>query len=103
MVSNHLATLETFLDLHSSKYEKVLILQDFDVGVNEQHMQSFCETYTLKSLIKQSTCCKNPNSPMCIDLILTKIISSFQSTCVIENKDFDLITLTVRRKSFKQI
>ena len=31
MVSNHLATLEKFLDLHSLKYEKVLILGDFNV------------------------------------------------------------------------
>ena len=60
---NHLATLEKFLDLHSSKYENVLILEDFNLGVNEQHMQSFCETYNLKSLIKQPTCYKNSNSP----------------------------------------
>ena len=38
MVSNHLATLEKFLDLHSLKYEKVLLLGDFNVGVNEQYM-----------------------------------------------------------------
>ena len=30
---NHLATLEKFLDLHSSKYENVLILEDFNLGV----------------------------------------------------------------------
>ena len=77
MVSNHLATLEKFLDLHSLKYEKVLILGDFNVGVNEQYMQSFCETYDLKSLIKQPTCYKNPNSPICIDLILTNVPCSF--------------------------
>ena len=53
MISNHLATLEMFLDLHSSKYEEVLKLGDFNVGVNEQHMQSFYETYNLKSLIIQ--------------------------------------------------
>ena len=52
MINNRLATLEKFLDLHSSKYEKVLMLRDFNVGVNRQHMKSFCETYDLKSLIK---------------------------------------------------
>ena len=161
MINNHLATLEKVLDLYCSKYEKVLILAAFNVGVNEQHMQSFCETCNLKSLIKQSTyqgfpnevnlggvtmakncmkitkslflgqnsvgdkpifrvvggirlsahtrgnpaCCKNPNSPTCIDLILTNVPRSFQSTCVIETglSDFHLMTLTVVRKSFKKI
>ena len=42
MINNHLATLEKFLDLRSSKYEKLLILGDFNVGVNEQHI--VCET-----------------------------------------------------------
>ena len=38
MIINHLATLEKFLDLHSSKCEKALILGDFNIGVNEQHV-----------------------------------------------------------------
>ena len=42
MINNHLATLEKFLDLRSSKYEKLLILGDFNVGVNEKHI--ICET-----------------------------------------------------------
>ena len=50
MISNHLAALEKFLDLHSSKTKKVLILGDFNIGVNKQYMQSFCETSDLKSL-----------------------------------------------------
>lgn len=35
MISNHLATLEKFLDLHSAKYEKILILDDWNVGVTK--------------------------------------------------------------------
>ena len=76
MTSNHLTTLEKFSDLHSSKYRKVSILGDF--RVNEQHMQSFGDN--LKSLIKQPTCYKNPNSPTCIDFILTNVLRSFQIT-----------------------
>ena len=106
MISNHLAALEKFLDLHFSNCEKVLILGDFNVWVNEQHMQSFCETYDLKSLTKEQTCYKNVNSPTCIYLILTNVPRSFQNTCgVVETGllDFHLITLTVMRKSFKKI
>ena len=60
MIKNHLATLSNFLDLHSSKYKKMLILGDFNVGIDEPHMKSFCETYNLTNLTKQPICYKNP-------------------------------------------
>ena len=84
MIKNHLATLSNFLDLHSSKYKKMLILGDFNVGIDEPQMKSFCETYNLTGLIKHPTCFKNPDNPTCIDLILTKVPRTFQSTSVIE-------------------
>ena len=68
-------------------------------------MQSFCENYNLKSLIKQSTCYKNSDKPTCIDLILTNVPRMFQSTCVTETglSDFRLMTVTVMRKTFKKL
>ena len=68
-------------------------------------MQSFCESYNLKSLIKQPTCYKNPDKPTCIDLILTNFPRMFHSTCVIETglSDFHLMTVTVMRKTFKKL
>ena len=106
MISNKLETLENSLGLHSSRYEKVLIPADFKVGVNKQHMQqSFCETYNSKSLIKQLTFNKNPNRPTYINLILTNVLCSFQSICIIETLllDFHLMNLTAMRKSFNKI
>ena len=44
--------LRNSLDLHSSKYEQILILGDFNVEIEEAYMKSFCENYNLKSLIK---------------------------------------------------
>ena len=104
MIKNHLATLSNFLDLHSSKYKKMLILGDFNIEIDEPHMKSFCETYNLTNLIKQPTCYKNPDNPTCIDLILTNNSRTFQSTCVIETglSDFHLVTLTIMRKTFKE-
>ena len=104
MIKNHLATLSNFLDLHSSKYKKMLILGDFNIGIDEPHMKSFCETYNLTNLIKQLTCYKNPDNSACIDLILTKYSRTFQSTFVIETElsDFHLMTLTIMRKTFKK-
>ena len=68
-------------------------------------MQTFCEMYNFKSLIKQPTCYKNPDKPSCIDFILTNVPRMFQSTCVIETglSDFHLMTVTVMRKTFKKV
>ena len=104
-IKKHLTALRHSLDLHSSKYDKILILGDFNVGIEEANMQSFCESYNLKSLIKQPTYYKNPDKPTCIDLILTNVPRMFQSTCVIETglSDFHLMTVTVMRKTFKKL
>ena len=91
-IKKHLTALRNSLDLHSSKYEKILILGDFNVEIEEANMKSFCENYNLKSLIKQPTCYKNPNKPT----ILTNVPRMLQSTCVLETRlsDFHLMTVT---------
>ena len=68
-------------------------------------MTCFCDNYNLKTSIKQPTRYKNPDKPTQIDLLLTNAPRSFQSACVLETRlsDFDLMTLTVMRKSFKKL
>ena len=68
-IKNHLTALRNSLGLHSSKYEKILILSDFSMEIEEANMKPFGENCNLKSLIKQPTCYKNPNKPTYIDLI----------------------------------
>ena len=82
----------------------MIFLGDFDVTDDKHHMKSFCKSYSLKNLIRQPTGYKNPSKPVCIDLILTNVTRSFQSTCVLETglSDFHLMTLTGMRKSFKK-
>ena len=104
MIDNQLDALSKYLDLDSSKYEKVLILGDFNASIEEKHMKSFCDNCNLKSLIKQPTCYKNPDNPTCIDLMLTNAPRSFHNTCVLETvvSGFHLMTLAVMR-SFKNL
>ena len=104
-IKKHLTALRNSLDLHSSKYEKILILGDFNIEIEEANMKSFYKYYNLKSLIKQPTCYKNSNKPTCMDLILTNVPRMFQSTCVIGTglSDFHLMTVTVMRKTFQKI
>ena len=68
-------------------------------------MKNFCNSYSLKSLIKQPTCYKKPENPSCIDLILTDKPRSFQSTCVIETglSDFHRMTVSVLKMHFRKL
>ena len=105
MICNHLDSLNTFLDLHFTTYEKVLISGDCNIGIEEQYTKAFCDNCNLTSLIKQPTCYKNPNNPTCIGLILSNTPRSFQISCVIETgrSDFHLMTLTVMKMSFRKL
>ena len=68
-------------------------------------MKTFYGSYSLVSLIKQSKCYKiHLLSFHRIDLILTNVPRSVQTTCVTETglSGFYLMTLTVMRKSFRK-
>ena len=101
----HLEVVTKTLDSYYSKYENVIFLGDFNAGVLETPMTSFCESYNLKNIIKQPTCFKNPGRPSCIDLILTNRPKSFQSTCVIETglSDFHRMTVSVLKMHFRKL
>ena len=51
-IGNHLEALSDFLDFHSSSYNNIIILGDFNVGVEEPHIKTFCENYSLQKLNK---------------------------------------------------
>ena len=70
-IGSHLNDITKALDTHYGKYENAVFLGDFNAGIEETTMKSFCESHNLTNLIKQPTCFKNPEKPSCIDLILT--------------------------------
>ena len=104
LIGNHIDAISKTLVLHSSTCSKIILLGDFNTEIDEQQMQSFYDNYSLKSLIRQTTCCKNFEKKTCIDLILTNMPRSFQSKCVIETglSNFHLMTLTIIRKNFRK-
>ena len=51
-ICRHLEVVTKTLDSYYSKYENVIFLGDFNAGVLETPMTSFCESYNLKSIIK---------------------------------------------------
>ena len=81
-ISRHLDTLWKSLDLYSAHYENTILIGDFNVSFNDPHMESFCELYRFKSLIKDPTCFKSPENPSYIDLILTNSPHNFHQMIV---------------------
>ena len=65
--------------------------------LNQRKKSEFLNIYSLKNLVSQKTCFKNPENPLRIDLILTNCSLSFQNTGVFETglSDFHKLTFTV--------
>ena len=104
-IENHLETLSKNLALYSAKYENLIIIGDFNACLEEISMSGFCDTFGLKSLIKNVTCYKNRENSSSIDLILTNNPLSFQNSCVIEIvlSDFHRMVVTVMKTSFERL
>ena len=92
------------IDSLSSRYENFLLIGDFNAEVSDMSMKDFCNIYSFKNLIKESTCFKNPTNRKCIDFMLTNRHRSFLNSCVIETglPDFHKTTVTVLRVFFKK-
>ena len=69
------------IDVYSKKYEKIVIMGDFNLEPTDEPIESFCSTYNLYNLVKEKTCFKGP--PKCYDLILTNCKYNFQSTIAV--------------------
>ena len=104
-ISDHLQRLRNSLDLYSAKYEKIILIGDFNVSLEDSHMETFCESYGLKNLIKAPTSHKNPQNPSCIDLILRNSLLSFQSSGVIETElsNFHKMIVTAMKATFQKL
>ena len=84
------------MDEFSKNYENVIFLGDFNTCINDNEMTSFCSLNDLISLIDQPTCCKNPDKPTCIHLILMNHPNYFQQNHVFETglSDFYMMVAT---------
>ena len=50
-LSNHIAELSKSLDLFTSKYERLLLLGDFNAGMEDSSIKIFCSNFNLTSMI----------------------------------------------------
>ena len=96
-LSNHTGALSQSMDLFTTKYERLLLLGDFNAGMEDLSIKRFCNSFNLMSMINKPTCYKNPGKSTCVDLILTNSLDSFQNYCFIEAdlSDFHKMIVTV--------
>ena len=66
-----------------SRYDKVLLVGDFNTEISEYRIESFHYIHELCNLVKEKTCFKNMQNPSCIDLLLTNNVYTFQQTTAI--------------------
>ena len=73
--------------------------------LKQKNISEFMSVYSIRNLVKQKTCFKNPENPSCIDLTLTNSPRSFQSSNVFETglSDFHKLTTTVLKQYFPKL
>ena len=64
-ISNRSRTINPF----STKYYNVLLMDDFNLTIENKHLEELLNLFNLKCLISSATCFQSTN-PTCIDLIL---------------------------------
>ena len=76
--------LETIISKLSNKYEKLILMGDFNMTTINPILSQTLDTFTLSPLNIDPACFKNSKNPSFIDLLLTNFKSSFTETNVFE-------------------
>ena len=99
-VTYFLEHLSRVIDCYYKKYERVIVMGDFNIEPSEEPLDSFCNSFNLYNLVKDKTCFKG--TPKCYDLILTNCKHSFKNTEAITTgfSDFHKMTISVLKTQF---
>ena len=92
--------LDKALDTYS-KYDKVLLVGDFNTEISKQRIESYLYMHKLCNLVKEKTFFENMQNPSCIDLLLINNVYAFQQTIAISTglSDCHKLVLTVLKST----
>ena len=76
-VIEFLNRIALIIDYYLQTDENILAIGDFNLSVDNSHLEAFMQAYDFSSLIKKPTCYQSI-TPSCIDLILTNRKSLFK-------------------------
>ena len=99
--------LHLFTTLHSRNTnifsEKVIILGDFEIEVENKVMKSFLQKHTFYNIMKQNTCFKGDGGS-CIDLLITNSKFSFMKANSFETglSDHHHMIYTILKTKFEK-
>ena len=104
-IESHLDYLSKSIDSLSSEYDDFILLDDFNLCMEDSHMKTSAGIYKLQNLLKKPTCFKNPENPACIHFILTNELIGFKNTYVIETglSDFHKKIVAVMKMHFSKM
>ena len=88
------------LNNYLSKYEHIILLQDFNLTTSNKYLAHFITLFNLEGLISTPTCFQS-KKPCCIDLTLTNKKSLFKNSKTFEVGTSDhhhLVLTSVRRQ-----
>ena len=78
--TNFTTNLETIIRELSNKYEKLILMGNFNMPTSNPILSQFSHTFALSPLNIDPTCFKNSKNPSCIDLLVTNFKPSFMKT-----------------------
>ena len=95
--------LSSIIDYYSPKYENLILICDFNISTENQHLDALMQAYNLNNFINRSTCLRS-NTPICIHLIPTNKKNVFKLSNAFEAGFSDyhkLVSTILKSGSFK--
>ena len=91
--------LSKTIDLYSTKYDRIVVMGDFNLEPSSVHIEALCYSHYLY-LVNENTCFKG--EPKCYDLMLTNRKHNFQNTTALTTvfSDFHKMTLTILKTEY---
>ena len=95
--------LSFIIDYYLPKYENLILIGDFNLSTENQHLDALIQVYNLNNLINKPVCFQS-NKPTCIDLIHTNKKNLFKLSNAFETGISDhrkLVSTILKSGSFK--
>ena len=95
--------MTNLLEFYSTRYEKVIVLGDFNIEAENKAMKDFLQEHTFYNMMKQNTCFKG-DAGSCIDLLITHSKFLFMKTNSFETglSDHHHVIYTILETKFEK-
>ena len=97
--------LRLIIDYYLPKFENIILIGDFNLSTENQHLDAVIQAYNLNNLINKPTCFQS-NKPTCIDLILTNKKNLFKLSNTFEtgiSDHHELVSTILKSGSFNPL